>query len=130
VDAVDEPTWRAINRPHPSPSLDAVLDGMLRFAASFTGRLVTETMLVAGVNDADACLEATAGFLEVGDLLATAAIHPLREDAALVLLERSGLDASTLRRMVCECRLRRVDDRGHAFYLHPLHDESPPRDIP
>ena len=33
---------------------EAILDGVLRFAAEFRGRLVTETMLVAGLNDGEA----------------------------------------------------------------------------
>ena len=51
VDAVDEATWRRINRPHGLLDLESVLEGLRRFAAEFRGTLVTETMLVAGVND-------------------------------------------------------------------------------
>jgi wyosine [tRNA(Phe)-imidazoG37] synthetase (radical SAM superfamily) len=42
---------------------EAILDGVLRFAAEFRGRLVTETMLVAGLNDGEAEVEAVAEFL-------------------------------------------------------------------
>ncbi len=51
VDAVDEATWHRINRPHGLLDLESVLAGIQRFAAEFRGTLVTETMLVAGVND-------------------------------------------------------------------------------
>ncbi len=51
VDAVDEATWHRINRPHGFLDLASVLEGIQRFAAEFRGTLVTETMLVAGVND-------------------------------------------------------------------------------
>ncbi len=46
LDAVSEPLWRRIDRPHKSLSLEKILDGMLAFADGFKGTLVTETMLV------------------------------------------------------------------------------------
>ncbi len=63
IDAVDESVWRRINRPHKALRLGTILDGVLRFARAFTGFLVTETMLVNGVNDRPATLEATSAFL-------------------------------------------------------------------
>lgn len=63
VDAVREDVWRRHNRPDPRLSLAQVLDGMRRFAASFGGMLVTETMLVRGLNDADSVLAETADFV-------------------------------------------------------------------
>jgi len=63
VDSVQEPVWRRIDRPHRSLRLASILDGALAFARSFRGRLVTETMLVAGVNDGEAHLGEVAGFL-------------------------------------------------------------------
>jgi wyosine [tRNA(Phe)-imidazoG37] synthetase (radical SAM superfamily) len=64
VDAVDEPVWRRINRPHGSLELSEVLDGMLAFSSEFRGKLVTGTMMVAGVNDADESIETAATFVE------------------------------------------------------------------
>ena len=63
VDATREEVWRKVDRPHGSLKLDAILDGLLEFASVYTGKLVTETMLVAGVNDDDALLSEVAGFL-------------------------------------------------------------------
>lgn len=63
VDAVQESVWRHINRPHASLHLPAILEGMLAFARSYKGTLVTETMLVEGVNDGEASLREVAGFL-------------------------------------------------------------------
>jgi len=63
VDAVEEQPWRQVNRPHGSLDLASILDGALEFARIYDGELVTETMLVAGVNDGEAHLEAIAGFL-------------------------------------------------------------------
>jgi wyosine [tRNA(Phe)-imidazoG37] synthetase (radical SAM superfamily) len=51
VDAVNEETWRKANRPHGSLKLEAILEGMFKFARAFEGELTTETMLVRGVND-------------------------------------------------------------------------------
>jgi wyosine [tRNA(Phe)-imidazoG37] synthetase (radical SAM superfamily) len=63
VDTVDEARWRQVNRPHGRLRLERTLDGMCAFADGYRGRLVTETMLIAGVNDAEAELRATASFI-------------------------------------------------------------------
>jgi wyosine [tRNA(Phe)-imidazoG37] synthetase (radical SAM superfamily) len=63
VDAVQEATWHKVNRPHRKLSLQPILEGARAFAQTFTGKLVTETMLVADVNDSEADLEAVARFL-------------------------------------------------------------------
>jgi len=54
------------------------------------------------------------------DLLANAAVHPMREDAALALLARAGADRSVLERLTAEGRLRPVPFRGHVFYVRPF----------
>jgi wyosine [tRNA(Phe)-imidazoG37] synthetase (radical SAM superfamily) len=51
IDAVDEETWRRIDKPHKSLKLDTILQGMFRFSKSFQGELTTETMLIKGIND-------------------------------------------------------------------------------
>lgn len=51
VDSVDEPIWRKINRPHHGLSLTHILNGMLSFRKIYHGELVTESMLVSGLND-------------------------------------------------------------------------------
>lgn len=63
VDSVLEPIWRRINRPARSLRLSAILDGMLSFAESYRGRLMTETMLVQGLNDGEESLREVAAFL-------------------------------------------------------------------
>ena len=63
VDAVREGVWHRIDRPHHSLRLSYILDGMLEFSAVYQGELVTETMLVAGVNTSDALVAETADFL-------------------------------------------------------------------
>jgi wyosine [tRNA(Phe)-imidazoG37] synthetase (radical SAM superfamily) len=62
VDAVDEAIWRRLNRPHRELDLQVILGGIRRFAAGYTGTLISDTMLVAGMNEADS-LTATADFL-------------------------------------------------------------------
>lgn len=64
IDSVAEGTWRRINRPHPQLALSAILEGARTLARRFTGRLVTETMLVAGLNDGEKELTYLARYLE------------------------------------------------------------------
>ena len=63
VDSTQEEVWRRINRPHRTLQLASILDGMLEFAGVYSGELVTETMLVEGVNDSDDHLGEVADFL-------------------------------------------------------------------
>ncbi|HSL88405.1 MAG TPA: radical SAM protein [Ignavibacteriaceae bacterium] len=51
VDTTDEVTWRKINRPSPKLNLSKILDGILEFKEIYSGKLVTETMLIDGIND-------------------------------------------------------------------------------
>jgi wyosine [tRNA(Phe)-imidazoG37] synthetase (radical SAM superfamily) len=63
VDSVREKTWKRVNRPHGRLSLQSILEGMLEFGKSYPGTLVTETMLVAGINDGEENLKEIASFL-------------------------------------------------------------------
>lgn len=63
VDAIDPRAWGRINRPHPDLKQAEVLEGLLTFAAEYSGTLVTETMLVSGHNDRDADAVALGEFL-------------------------------------------------------------------
>ena len=63
IDAVQDQVWRAVDRPHGSLALTPILVGILGFAANFPGVLVTETMLVRGLNDGPGCLLETAEFI-------------------------------------------------------------------
>ena len=63
VDCVEEELWRRLDRPHGRLSLAHVLEGVAEFAAAYTGHLVTETMLVAGMNDAPDHVRALAELL-------------------------------------------------------------------
>lgn len=63
VDAVHEEAWRRVDRPHPSLELGKVLEGVRGFAREYGGRLLTETMLVKGLNDSTEEIEAVADFV-------------------------------------------------------------------
>lgn len=63
VDTVSESIWRSLDRPHGSLQLETVRDGMLAFAHTFRGELITETLLVQGCNDQYGEIVQTADFL-------------------------------------------------------------------
>lgn len=64
IDALEEGLWRRVNRPHQALRLSSILDGLQAFSKTFDGKLVTETMLVSGLNDSDDCLREVAGFIQ------------------------------------------------------------------
>ncbi len=64
INAVSPNTWKQINRPHASLSLDEILQAMQEFAGSYTGTLCTETMLVKDLNDNPEELTAIANFVK------------------------------------------------------------------
>ncbi|RLG09045.1 MAG: radical SAM protein [Thaumarchaeota archaeon] len=50
LDAVSKDIWRKMNRPHPSLKLEEILDGVRIFRRDFSGKFISETMLIDGVN--------------------------------------------------------------------------------
>jgi wyosine [tRNA(Phe)-imidazoG37] synthetase (radical SAM superfamily) len=67
IDAVEPEIWRKINRPHGCLNLDFILNGIKDFASSYRGVLVTETMLVKGINDSNESITGMA-FLLTADV--------------------------------------------------------------
>lgn len=63
IDSIREKTWRRVNRPQRSLRLSAILGGLLKFADTYSGMLVTETMLVKNLNDSAKSFREIAGFL-------------------------------------------------------------------
>ena len=57
IDAADEDTWRKTDRPHGMLKHQDILNGIVEFSKEFRGTLVTETMLMEGINDHEACVE-------------------------------------------------------------------------
>jgi wyosine [tRNA(Phe)-imidazoG37] synthetase (radical SAM superfamily) len=64
VDAASADVWRRVNRPHRGLELPVIREAMFRFAGEYRGVLVTETMLVRGVNDSPEHVEEAARLLE------------------------------------------------------------------
>jgi len=50
VDVVSEGLWRRVNKPHHALDLSAILNGITRFAKDFKGTVVSETMLIDGID--------------------------------------------------------------------------------
>lgn len=63
VDSVVPGTWRALDRPHGRLDIREILEGILEFSRCYRGRLITETMLVGGLNTSRMEMEALSGFL-------------------------------------------------------------------
>ncbi len=72
LDAVSESLWKTIDRPHESLIHERILNGMMEFRDEFKGRLVTETMLVDGIDYGDE-------FIRIRDFL-----RELRPDIAYI----------------------------------------------
>jgi len=53
VDAMEEPTWKKINRPHPKLEFSRIIDGIKIFAEEYRGTIITETMLIDGIEYGD-----------------------------------------------------------------------------
>ncbi|OPY49833.1 MAG: Radical SAM superfamily protein [Methanosaeta sp. PtaU1.Bin112] len=81
VDTVDERAWRRMDRPHRSLDHGAILKGILEFARECKGMLVTESMLLSGVNDDERSLQETAKFLEKVDPAMAYISAPIRPPA-------------------------------------------------
>ncbi len=81
VDSVDEKAWKKINRPHGSLGLGKILDGIRAFTRGFKGKLITESMLVGGMNDDPTSVENLAQFLMSINLKENYLSLPLRPPA-------------------------------------------------
>jgi len=53
IDAGTEDIYRKVNRPHPSLSLPKILKDMEDFSKVYKGIIITETMLLDGINDGE-----------------------------------------------------------------------------
>jgi len=65
LDASTRKTWLRTDRPHKSLNLKVILDGMLEFKAIFKGEIITETMLLKGMNDRYEEVSKIADFLKL-----------------------------------------------------------------
>lgn len=53
IDTVNEKLWRRINRPHKDLKLNTILEGISDFVSEFKGTIISETMLIDGINYGD-----------------------------------------------------------------------------
>lgn len=63
VDTAEEEIWRKINHPHKQLYFNDIKHGLRQYSRKYKGKLITETMLIDGVNDSRETLEKTAAFL-------------------------------------------------------------------
>ena len=63
LDSVIENIWRRMNHPSRVIEIETILTGAQLFSKVFTGELVTETMLVKGINDGSENISRTAAFI-------------------------------------------------------------------
>jgi len=177
ADTFKTETWKNLNIPHKSLDLDSISQGIISFARQFKGKLVTETMLVHGINDSLDELENTARmvglikpdtafiaiptrppafsgvlpadeatvieaynifkriidkvelltgyegneFSSTGnfreDLLSITAVHPMRENAVMELLQKTNDREELLASMVDEGVVKQASYGGHTYYL-------------
>ena len=179
IDAISAPLWKKVDRPHKDLKIERILDGMLEFKSQFHGKIVTETMLIDGIDYREE-LEKIADFLkELGpdiayiavptrppaepwvrpareetinhayqvfsqkiekveyligyegnefsasgdferDIMNITAVHPMREDAVMELLNRCGENESKLKDMVRNGKLMVVEYMGRRYYMRSL----------
>ena len=63
IDSVTKQIWRNINRAGRNIVLESILEGIGKFSEAYTGKLITETMFVKGVNDGLEEITKVAGFI-------------------------------------------------------------------
>lgn len=60
IDTANQHIWTKLNRPQPKLNFDIMCSGIQSFANQYSGTLVTETMLVDGINDHGVAIDRTA----------------------------------------------------------------------
>ncbi len=60
IDAADKTIWKTINRPFAGLYFEQYKEGLMKFSQEYQGKLVSETMLVKGVNETPEALHLTA----------------------------------------------------------------------
>jgi wyosine [tRNA(Phe)-imidazoG37] synthetase (radical SAM superfamily) len=86
VDAFTPEVWQEVDRPQGSLIHQEILDGIVKFSKNFRGKLVTETMLVDGINDSPGELEKIASFLKGLDSYMSYISIPIRPPAEASVL--------------------------------------------
>jgi len=81
VDAVTEDIFKKVDRPYGKLSLKKIKEGIKKFSDEYKGELVSETMLVKGINDSEEELKRIAGFLSKLHLAHSYIMIPIRPPA-------------------------------------------------
>lgn len=174
IDTVTTETWKMINRPHGKLTLNAILDGILKFSSSFNGTLCTETMIIRDINDTLSEIESTSAFLAtvkpdcayisvptrppaerilpacedslitayqifqskldcvqyltgyegnafsctgdvVEDIMSITAVHPMRKDAVVALLDQYGQSWQKISELINKGKLIELEFQGIKF---------------
>jgi len=63
IDTVDEDIWYRINRPKSNLDMNMILNGIVDFVKGYKGSVISETMLVKGINDSKLSIERAAQFI-------------------------------------------------------------------
>ncbi len=176
-DSFNSTIWKKIDVPYKTLNLQNILQGIRLFSSEFKGKLVTETMLVKGINDTPEDLLNTAqvissfnpdtSFLSVPtrptayrkvekpdertvtmaygifsehiknvelltgyegnafassgnfmeDILSITAVHPMREDAVMQLLNKSGEKEVILLELIANNSIEKISYQGENYYL-------------
>jgi len=185
ADVFNVKKWHLLNKPHKRLDLNEIINGTRSFAQEFSGKFVTETMLIKGINDSDSDLtdtmqhivtfkpdtayiaiptrppaykeaippdentvnrayhifrehivkvelltgyegnafSSTGNFRE--DLLSITAVHPMREDAVLELLNKSNGDYSLLIELIDSKLIEKLEYESHNYYLRKFSRRIP-----
>ncbi len=65
IDSVFPNIWTKINRPHGELNLKDITNGIINFSRDYNGTLLTETMLVEGINDSVESIYKTAELIKI-----------------------------------------------------------------
>jgi wyosine [tRNA(Phe)-imidazoG37] synthetase (radical SAM superfamily) len=63
VDSTSESIWHKINRPNGKLMLTRILEGIIDFSKTYDGKLITETMLIKNVNDAEDSIKKISNYI-------------------------------------------------------------------
>jgi wyosine [tRNA(Phe)-imidazoG37] synthetase (radical SAM superfamily) len=88
LDAVTEEVFQKVNKPHPSLTVEKVIDGIKEFNKSFDGEIWLEIMLVKGINDGQEEIERmveVAADMNLAKIQLNTVIRPPTEKFALPL---------------------------------------------
>jgi len=109
IDSVDEDIWRRLNRPMGGLKLSNIMEGIRNLTDEIDGILITETMMVKGINDDDGILSCTADFIrDIGPHFSyiTVPIRPPSEEWVETPADDrilSGLELFSSRKLRVDC---------------------------